>query len=477
MAWKPVLSTWPQKRRNLLFGPIGIGIFLVVFLSVGFPTSDPFIAGLVAIPAAIAGAWALLGWPVLRLKDGRPLVEPKYKPYLFFALAPAFAIVGYVLFGILITKLPIPTALIVPISITLAIVLGCALAYFLVGFPHAILAVRKRYKELPPERRPFLFFPLFAIIFLVLYIGLGAGTTQALGRFADKTVFLLNIQVLLLLPFTLLVSALAAYLLVGFPKPERSLRESLPKVGGRHRPRALILTFLVVGIPLTVGIGYLLTTFANGGAASSAFLPETLVLPLALVLGYSLALGFAVAVWGTPARWRKYDDYKPGLSPRARLGASGAAGIAVALACTVAFGLADIDLFWGMLVGVLLGIAVGVLISGAHRRIAQRRGADTLLPDLPDRVKSVLLISTWLVLALVIFSVLTYALPDIVGWNAGIALLAGLAVAFVLVEQALIREWRDDMRATRQRNKAWAKHRKEELKKGATAQTDEPAGP
>src|SRR5438552_14321473 len=71
MAWKPVLASWPQKRRNLLFGPIALGVFLVVFLAIGFPTSDPFVAGLVALPAAIAGAWALLGWPVVARKDGK----------------------------------------------------------------------------------------------------------------------------------------------------------------------------------------------------------------------------------------------------------------------------------------------------------------------------------------------------------------------------------------------------------------------
>src|SRR5260221_14124394 len=120
MAWKPVLAAWPQKRRNLLFAPIALGLFIVLFLAVGFPTGDPFIAGLVAIPGAVAGAWALLGWPVVARKDGKPLVEPQHRPFLFFALAPIFFIVGYPIFGILLTKLALPTALLAPISIVLS---------------------------------------------------------------------------------------------------------------------------------------------------------------------------------------------------------------------------------------------------------------------------------------------------------------------------------------------------------------------
>jgi hypothetical protein len=472
---KPVLAAWPQPRRNVAFPIVAFVVFLVLFFAIGFATEDVFYPLLVGIPAGIAAAWLLVGWPVLALQGGKPLIEPEHKPFLFFPLAVGFTIVAYPVLGVFLTKASVPPKYLVTASLALAVLVSCGAAYYLVGFPRLVRFVRQRYAQMPPERRPFLFFPVFAVLFLILYIGLGVGTTQAMGQFQDKVVLLLNIQVLLLLPITLLVAALAAYLLVGFPRPQKPIREALPKVTGRHRPRAFLLTFLLAGVPLTVLVGYLLTTLAQSGNTSSAFLPDALVLPLALLLGYSLSLGLAVAVWGTSARWRRYPDYVPGLTPRARLGAAGAAGLAVALAVVVGSGLADVDIFWGLLVGAILGIAVGLLVSGAYRRIAARRGADTLLPDLPDRLKSVVILTTWLVLALVVFSVLTYALPGLVAWNAAIAIALGLAVSFALVEQAWIGSSLAELRAARRRRKAWQRHRKEALARAAR-DVDEPDG-
>lgn len=469
---KPVLAKWPQKRRNVAFGPLAFGIFFIIFLILGFSLNDIFLPLLFGIPAGIAGAWALVGWPVLARKDGKPLVTAEQKPFLFFPLAFIFAIIAYPVVGVLLTKISIPTKYLAIVSLTLAILIASAAAYFLVGFPHVIRFLRQKYATLAPERRPFLFFPVFAILFLVLYITLGVGTTAALGKFRDKVVLLLDIQVLLLLPFTLIVAALIAYLLVGFPKPQRPLREALPRVTGKQRPRAFLITFLLAGLPLTLAVGALLSYIAASNATSTAFLPDELQLPLALILGYSLSLGVAAAVWGTPTRWRRYDDYTPGLSPRARIGAGGAAGLATALVIVVAFGLAGIDIFWGLIVGVLLGTAVGLLVSGAYRRIAARRGQDTLLPDLPDRVKSLVLLTTWFVIAIVVFSVLTYALPTIVGWNAAIALLLGLAIAFLLVEQSWLRDTLARARSERERRNEWQRRRKEALARAQAGEED-----
>lgn len=467
MPFKPVLSARPQMQKNALFVPIALGLFFVLFLILGFSIQDVFIPLIISAPLAIAGAWALVGWPVFTQKDGKPLIAPQAKPYLFFPVAFLFAVILYTVIGVIATKAGLAPKWLVMTSMSLSIAIACATAYFLVGFPRFIRTLRNKYNQLPAERKPFLFFPVFAVIFLVLYIGLGVGTTAALGKFADKVVLLLNIQVLLLLPFTLLASAFLSYLLVGFPKPQKSLSQSIPRVPGNRRPHVFGATFIAGGLILTVIVGAILTSVSKADGTSKAFLPDDLLLPLAVLLGYSLSLGLAVAMWGTSARWKKYDDYTPGLTPRARIGAAGGAGLAVALAVVVGFGVAGIDIFWGLLLGAILGIAVGLFVSGFHKRVASRRGEGTLLPELPDRAKSLVLLTTWFVLALVIMSVLTYALPDIVGWNFLIGLTVGLVVAFSLVEQGLVQQVLAERKLERGKRKAWQKRRKEALARGS----------
>src|SRR5438067_1422403 len=144
MKGVPVLAAWPQKRRNVLFAPIALALFLVLFLAVGFPTSDPFTAGLVALPVAVAGAWALVGWPLVTRKDGKPLVEPQHRPFLFFALAPILFVVGYPIFGILLTKLPVPLGLLAISSIVLPPLAARAAWSQRRGHPRRRARVRRR---------------------------------------------------------------------------------------------------------------------------------------------------------------------------------------------------------------------------------------------------------------------------------------------------------------------------------------------
>lgn len=473
LPFKPVWSGWPAKKRNAWFGPLALGVFVVVFLALGFLTQDVFWPLVVALPLSFAGAWALVGWPEVRRKDGRPLVEPALRPYLFFPTALVGFLVLYPFWGVVLTKAAVSPTYAALLAIALALLTAVGLAYLLFGFPNVFRGARDAYARIPPERRPFLFFPVFAVVFLLLYLGLGVGTTQAMDRFQGKTVLLLNVQVLFLLPVSIVVAALIAYLLVGFPRPQKPLRETMPKVTGKHRPKAFLVTFLLAGAPLTILMGTLLS-WAADQQSSAAFLPDEVVLPLALLLGYSLSLGVAALAWGTPRRWRRYEDYEPGLSPRGRVATAGAVGLAVLLAVVIGAGLAGVDIFWGLLVGLILGALAALLVAGAHRRIAARKGAPTLMPDLPERAKSIVLFTSWLVIALVVFSVMTYALPDIVAWNALLAIVLGLGISLFVVEQGLIKDALAARREEKAKRKAWEQRRKEALASGAAAAAEEP---
>lgn len=456
---KPLLSAWPPKKRTLAFGPIVLGLWLLSAVIIALATQNFFLALLLPPPLAIGGAYALVGFPQLARKDGKPLIEPHLKPYLFFALVPLLALILYPILGIALTQARLPVKWLAIVSIVLSLGISIAASYFLVGVPNLYATARKQYDQLPPERRPFLFFPLFVVFFLVLYIGLGVATTQLLGLVAVDPTALLNIQVLVLTPLCALLAGVLAWLLVGIPKPTRSPAAYLPKVTGRHRRRVFLGTSLLLGIPLTIVIGAVLT--------STTPLPSTLVLALAVGLGYMLSVGIAALTWGTPARWRQFEDYDPRIHPRARLplltGASVASGIAVA----VAFGLAGIDLFWGLLVGIIVGAIVALLLTGTHKRIAARRGQSTLVPDLPDRVKPLVLFPTWLLTSAFLFAILTYLLPGLVAVNALASLAAGLLLAFFLLEQPLLKALREERRREREKRKAWEARRRERLAQAA----------
>jgi hypothetical protein len=464
---KPVLAKLPPRRRTLLFVPALLGIFLVLGLTLALTTHDPYVVMLVAIPGSVAATWALLGWPEApRRKDGRPLVDPQHarlKPYLFFPLAPALVALLYILLGTPLTRMGVPVTLLAWVTLALALPLGCAAAYFLVGFPSSLFRFREAYERIPPERRPYLFYPIFVALFLVFYLGIGVATTEALDKVEGDRTTLLNLQLLLVLPLCVVLSGLLAYLLVGIPKPSRSPRAYLPKVTGKHRPRYFVLTLLLAGIPFTLIIGTLFNQVARSSSNRDAFLPTELVLPLAFILGYALSLGVAALAWGTPRRWRQYEDYEPGLPPRARLPVHLATGLAVMLAVTVVFGLLGLEIFYGLLVGFVLGALVTLQLAGMLPRILARRKAGTLLPDVPDRLKPLILFPTWFLLALVLFAALTFALPDLVAWNAVGSLVVGLAVALFLVEQSLLATWLDERRRARERRKAWKARRKEVL--------------
>lgn len=454
---KPVFAAWPAKKRTRFFGIYAGAIFLLSFLIVAFATQVFFLALLLPPVLAIGGAWALVGWPEIRMKDGKPLVEPRLRPYLFFVLAPLFAVLLYPILGVAITLAGLPLAQWVTVAlIVVCIALAVTLAYFLVGVPNVYASARRQYEQIPADRRPFLFFPITVLLFLVIYLTLGVTSTRLLGRIApgDPTA-LLNVQVLFLTPLCLGLAALIAYLLVGIPKPNKSLGDSLPKVTGRHRPRVFLASAFLGGILLTIILGAILTAYAP--------LPATAVLGLAVLLGFALSTGLAALAWGTPARWRQYEDYQPGIHPRLRVPLLLGLSLGTGLAIAVAIGLADIDLFWGLLAGSVAAGLVLLFVTGTHKRIAQRRGQPTLVPDLPDGMKPLILFPTWFVISLVLFAILTYALPGLLPLNALFALLVGLGVTFLLLEQPLLKDVLAERRREKEKRRAWEARRKERL--------------
>lgn len=472
-APKPVLASWPPKKRAIGFPAFAVGIFLVALIAIGLGTQNFFLAMLLPPLLGVGGAYLLVGFPDLQRKDGKPFVEPRYKPYLFFVLAPLFALILYPVLGIALTQAGLPLKYLAIFCIVLALAIAISAAYFLVGVPNLYLSARKQYEQLPPERRPYLFFVLAPVFFLVLFFTLGAASTQLVGILAgggDPT-GLLNLQLLLVAAICLAAACGLAWLLVGLPAVLTKPAHHLPKVTGRYRPRIFGATFVLAGIPLVLIVGALLTYLTP--------LPSTAVLGLALLLGFALSFGVAALAWGTPSRWRKFEDYQPGIDARVRtplfLGISLFAGIVV----IVGFGVANLDLFWGMLAGTFVAVTVAIFLMGLHRPILARRGQATLVPDLPDGLKPLILFPTWFVVSGLLFAVMTYALPSgLVPVNAIVSILVGLALAFFLLEQPLLKEMRAERKVERQKRKEWETRRKQKLAEAEAARSpDAPDAP
>lgn len=456
---RPVLEGWPQKKRNLWFGPMALGGFLVAFLVTGFvmtaaaPEANGVLVALLVGPAVgVALAWRLFGWPHLTTSTGKPLVSERAKPFLWFPLFLVFTFVGYVVLGTFLTPILPPTVL-AYVALVASMLASGVLAYWLVGFPRLVKLAKDEWAQVPVERRPFLFFPIAAALTLLFYFLIGLALTQ--------TSLPLSVQPLLALPAGLLLACAAAYLLVGFPKPQRSLKQYVPEVPGRARPLAFFLTFLVAGLPLAYLAGLALSL--------SPGLPHAALLPLALVLGYAAALGVAALAWGTPKRWRQFSDYRPGLPKGARI----ALFVPIVVGCGVAGAIVayalGLDLFWGILPGTAAGVLVGLRLSGAWARLADLRGdSRTILPEMPDMVKPLVLFPVWFLVGGLLFVVITYAAPRLFGVAFVASAVLGLAVAVYLVEEATIKEaWVE--RRERKAAEAERKRRREEALRGASA--------
>ena len=107
---------------------------------------------------------------------------------------------------------------------------------------------------------------------------------------------------------------------------------------------------------------------------------------------------------------------------------------------------------------------LGLKATGAIGRL-RRDGRPTILPELPDMVKPLVLLPVWLLVGGVLFLVLGYAFPEHLAWNALLSTVTGLAVAVLLVEEPTLRELARERRAERERRASMRERRRESLAK------------
>lgn len=419
---EPALKKLPPLRRALLFVPIALLAALLAFLLVGFPTDQVALAILVAPFAGVAVAWWLVGWPQIARKDGKPLVEPRVKPWLFFVAFPLYLAFAYPFLGLALSPI-LPPALVVYAPLGLAVVVAAVGAYFTTGFPSFGKDAQAAWGRIPPKTRPWLSIPVGLLLSLVFYFLLGWALTVYTGA---------PWAPLLALPVGLVAGFALAILLLGFPRPERSVAQMVPRPPGNARPGLLVATWLLLGLPCAFAAGLLL--------ALVPFVPRAYELPTSLLAGFLLSFGLAVLVWGLPGRWRKLPDYTPGVSPEVRVALVFPLTVGIAGLVSFSLGFAGLDFALALLFGTLVGIVVAVLATGTHRRLREARAPEAI----PEKVKPLLLFPVWIVVASLLFVPLTWALPAWLPLNLVAALLVGFVVAFLLIERDVYGEWRGE---------------------------------
>ncbi|HWG91988.1 MAG TPA: hypothetical protein VNZ52_14150 [Candidatus Thermoplasmatota archaeon] len=475
MAALPLLKKQSQLVRNLAFVPVAaLGSF--IGFAIGEVSTESFgIALPVGLLLGIAVAYLVCGTPKAKIPQVKlPKVSPKAKPYLWFPITAVLFGVLYFLIGLGLTAYTqIDLKLLAYISITASLLLAGTAAFLMVGFPNLIKAPKEAYEKIPKEKRPLLFYPLSALFVGILFIGLGVGLSAS-GLFQTRPGGPGLIPELYLplvcLGLSIPMGGGLAYLLVGFPKPKRSLSDSIPRVKPKHKPLAFALTFLLLGPLLSFPIGY--------GFSQVPAIPPLVLFPVALVLGYVLSFGLSVLTWGTPARWREEGvTVRLFATPRARLLLAPPVGIAVGGLVLFLFGAAGLELRFGILAGVPLGLLAGLAAGGVLQQYSQARG-DHLVPAVPEKFKLLVFLGTWATVAFLLFYGLGF-LGLNPPWNTMVALAVGLVVGFLVTEESLFRQWREERRARSERKAYLKQLRAERLglakPKKAAAAPAEPA--
>jgi hypothetical protein len=434
----PPLVTVPEERRGLipwLYFPLAVVVFLLGYLVLGIVYTR------LGLPVAWSAYVPLVGAVVLGLTVPYPIVGfPSFAPFaqaalgrvpedwwdhtpwLFFPLAIVFAFVAYLLVGLAYTASPLPTLYLTQVSVILAVLVGPAVAYLLVGIPEPPENLRHPLHVVPEESRPWLFLPLGLVFTLLLFFLVGVAYTSL-------PVFPLDAALPLALVASVLLGFGAAYALVGVPTPERPAREYAPDMPPAARPVAFVVALLVAGPLLAFVVGL--------GLAQLPVLPQPFFLPLTLILGYLLAFGLATLAWGVPGRWKGVPA--PGLPEDARL----ALVLPLALVLGAFFTflvelLTPIPLVPSVLVGGSAGVLVALYGTGATDRL-QATERETLLPELPETVKPLVFLPTWAGVATLVTFLLGYGGISFT-WGLVVGLSLGFALALAVVEEPLLRE-------------------------------------
>lgn len=411
--------------RTVLLLPTALLAGLLLFFLVGLTNTLGFALSLViGLALGTAGAVALLGPP--RIQIPRVEVPPgvrEHREWFFPLLALVLGAIVYVLAGLAYTMVEaLPAGYGSWAALVLALVAGPALAYLLVGAPSPVPPLRDAWARVPEERRPWLTVPLGLLLATVLFLLLGLAWTA------------LPLPTAAMVPGSLALALLLGFgiaaALLGVPTPQRSPRELVPEVPARARPVAFLVTLLVLGPVLAFLVGIPLSRLAS-------VLPSTLLFPLSLLLGYLLAFVASAAWWGLPGRWKGVPV--PGVPEDVRLALL--LPLALAGGAVLAFLLElllPIGLFPSILVGGSLGLLLALRATGATQRV-RPRNRTTLLPDLPDTVKPLVLLPLTLVLGTLLFFTLGYVGLGF-AWSLALGGSIGLALALALVEEPLLRQ-------------------------------------
>lgn len=431
MAVTPLLGRIPPAKRTRLFAPTAIVLGLIGMFAVGL-ANVPFVAALlVGFPLGVAAAWWLLGTPEVKRSDGRPWIEPSVRPYMAVPTAFVAGAVLYILVGIVATAIPqVPTDYAAYLALAVAVIGGVALGLALFGPPPLARAPIDAWKRIPPERKPWTFFPIALVLFALLYYGLGVALTAYVP--SDDAP-----QALIALPIALLVSCTLAFLLVGIPRPRRSMKDVLPPIPARGRPALFAATIVLLG-PF---FGFLL-----GPLITASDLPGVLDLYAGLAAGVVLAALLAAVVWGGPRRWARHGEWRTEVAPPVRLALFAPTTLLVGVAAVALLDLTGLPFAASLGIGVLLGLGAGLAASGGLRRVPS---APKALRDTPEVVKPLLFFATWLLAGgavYVAFMSLFFAHP---GWGAAVAIAVGFASAVAVVEAPLLLAWRDERRRDR----------------------------
>lgn len=427
---KPLLSKVAPARRTLLFAPVALFAAFLAFFIVGLIAGVFIVAALLALPLGLGVAWLFLGTPDLRRKDGRPWIEPKVRPYMSIPTAALVALVLYYVVGIVVTPIEaIPIAVVSYITIAVALAGGVAAGVLLFGAPPVARAPRDAYAKIPPEKRPYLFFPLAFLFFAIVYYGLGT----ALTSYGPPSLP----QALVAIPVALVSGAALAYLLVGFPRPKRKLAET-PPIPARARPVLFAATVVALGPLFAFALGPFASDLPFGGVVD---------LYIGLGVGYVLAIVAAFLAWGGPRRWGREGDWRPNLPPELRVAFFVPAALLVGSVVVVVASVAGLPFAVALLLGTGVGVLAGLAASGALKRV---RRTPEALRELPEIVKPLVFFAVWfLVGGLVYVGLVTLFGPY--AWAAVVlAFLAGLAAAAGVVEGPYLRE-RARVRAERRR--------------------------